>query len=167
MSNAHQPCPCAIHPVLDKTFERYPQRWYENLRLLLLITAGLATLLVYFQAQLNLLAAPSAWASILAISGWIMVWFADVISTGLIGDMKIEFDRRGLEPFGEERNPLLPRYPTWRDLVVNWTNAISLIICIFLWYVPVLVVIGIVFRWRNNSGELAQFAADETGSKAV
>jgi hypothetical protein len=145
MSTAYT-CPCAAYPTLEKTFERYPERWYENTRLLLLVAAVLTAILVFLQSRLSIPVSPGAWASILGVSGWIGVWLADVYSTGRIGEMKVKFDRRGLEPFGEERNPLLPPYPTWGDLMVNWTNAASLGLCVLFWFLPLLAVISIVFR---------------------
>jgi hypothetical protein len=144
--------PRAVYPLLEHSLERYPLRWYENTPFLIAIAAAMAAIPVGLHSQLSLPVSPGAWASGLAVVGWMAVWFVDVVATGLIGAMKVEFDRRGLEPFGEERNPLSPCCPTWRDLVVNWTNAGSLALSVFFWFVPLLAVVSVAFRgasfWR-------------------
>lgn len=145
MSTIHQR-PYAVYSALEQTFERYPERWYEKARLLFFFTAVLAGILIFVLTQFSIPSSPSVWASVVGVSGWFIVWLADVYSTGRIGEMKVAFDQRGLEAFGEERNPLLPPYPTWRDLVVNWTNVVSLILCALLFWMPMLSIVAIVFR---------------------
>lgn len=110
------------------------------------MTAALTAILILLQSQFSIPVSPGVWASILAVSGWNVVWFADVYSTGRIGDMRLEFDRRGLGFHWEEKNLLLPPYPTWCDLIFNWTNVFSLFLCVCFFFVPLLVIIPIFFR---------------------
>lgn len=153
MSTTQKPLQ-TLYPLLEQTFERYPTRWYENIKLLIGVAAAMAAILLVLQLQFSIPVSPGAWASVLAVAGWSSVWLMDVISTGLIGEMKVKFDQRGFEPFGAERNSFLPPYPTWRDLVVNWTNVGSLVLCVLFWFVPVFALISIVFRGGIALGNL-------------
>lgn len=101
------------------TFLFYPRRWYEHeilssKALILLVT------LPPFWLLAGLSVFPNLFLSILAIVIYFTGLALDVFSTKLVTDLKLGFDKRGLEFPVYEGAASFPPEPTLKDILTHW-----------------------------------------------
>ncbi len=104
-----------VEEVFNITLRTYPRTWYELNRWMVIGGFAIGSGLFYMQVFLRLF--PNVWIAILGISCHTVGFGLDTWSTHLVMTWKAKFDERMVSFPLYERNPLLPDYPTLRNML--------------------------------------------------
>lgn len=137
----------------DWALKKYPVRWFENLRVRLLISILLVYPLTWLQVQIGI-PPKELWISLLGIVIAFVACAADGYTTYLALKFKPEFDRRGMEFPTYEHNPLLPRFPTGREFIFNRLSLLIIPMGIAIFFVPLACVFALVIEGAETVSHL-------------
>jgi hypothetical protein len=117
-------------------FFTYPLLWFENLRLRLVLAGLLIVPLTLLQVQLGM--PGSWWLSAGGILCTIATCFADAYTTHLVLRLKSEFEKRGVPFPTHEANPLLPQFPTAKQMILNPTTLLIPLLIALVYVAPLI-----------------------------
>lgn len=147
---------CSAYNQMQK---EYPLLWFEVKWKKWLIMAIVIPVLAWWQVSIGL-PSRSIPMSLLGLSLYIFVWISDVWTTKKVMEYKPEYDRRGLEFWATEENPLLPDVPSLKEQIINWGTVLALIGAVCVYFVPILGAISFIsqgsqaLRNLNNATKL-------------
>ncbi len=115
-----------ICEVWDRAWDRYPEAWYEYISQFRHVLAVSLVALSWGQLWLHWL--PPQWVSAAGLAAYVGGAIYDVYATTRTFRLRSEFDRREVEFPVQETNPFLPRHPTIRDQMWNWSIVLELLL---------------------------------------
>lgn len=147
---------CLACSAYNQMQKEYPRLWFEVKWKKWLTMAIAIPVLAWWQTSIGI-PSRSITMSLLGLSLYLFVWISDVWTTKQVMGYKPEYDRRGLEFWATEENPLLPDVPSLKELTTGWSARLALAGAVLVYFIPILGLLSFIdegsqalSNWRNT-----------------
>lgn len=114
---------------------RYSQHWYQRKWLAIVLVAITIYILGIVSITLFGLHPPLS-LSLISMVVVVVALVCDVISTDRLVKVAPEYEKRGVEPWFHETNPLLPSQPTLKQQVWHVTTLLHVVVVLGVYFIP-------------------------------